>query len=92
MKQIPNQPGQFIELDSGICQFSRDNPLPMKTWVCPVCSYRNRPSDDIMMIRYGMCERCIVWWEDEIHINYENTFDQRVDKFLKYVQDKSSQE
>ncbi len=88
---IPKDLGQFKELPSGKCLFSKDNPFPVKTWQCPVCSQLNRKGDDVMMLKYGMCERCSCWWDDELLISPNSTFDQKLNKFKKWVESKSNE-
>jgi len=79
--------GEFVELPTGMCVFSRDNPFPMKPWGCPVCGELVKgQQDDLCVIRYGMCWKDVIWWEDEFKMEQNKTFAERLSKFFKYLE------
>lgn len=87
-KQYPVDPGRFVELPNGKCMFSKDSPPWGRTWKCPVCGCRNMAGDDQSMMRFGMCERDSLWWEEN-QSDSSSTFEEKKTKFLNWLVNRS---
>lgn len=91
--RIEDLKGDFIEVINDSkkkCIFSKDNPFPLLSFTCPTCGTWTKEVDNLYLVRQSMCCLCSSWWNDQYDLCSDIEFKQKVNKFLKWCNEKKT--
>jgi len=78
---------KISDFDDRLPKFEKESLMPVIPHFCPICGevIKAGKAAQNPLIYFGMCAKCIAWWETEILTNPDASLQTNLNRFIEYL-------